>query len=293
LGPATTAGFVSHNIGRFNYPQIADEIVFSTRPDVVIGGGHPDFGSGFGYLSEAAYAELRASPDWVLAERAPGGNGGATLLTMAHAAVTEHKKLFGLFGGPPRGGFEPPLPVHDPGHPAFTGASRENPTLAEAVWAALTVLSTDENGLFLLVEQGDLDWANHANDYAWMVGAVYDLDMAVQAATQFVDRDGDAVDWSNTLVIVTSDHANSYMRLDAEHRLGRGELPDDLSEYVTYGSGSHTNELVMLYARGGGVSETEAGPFAPYEGAWYPSLRVIDNTHIFQVMADFLGITAQ
>ncbi|MGD8269192.1 MAG: hypothetical protein PVH69_03395, partial [Desulfobacterales bacterium] len=55
---------------------------------------------------------------------------------------------------------------------------------------------------------------------------------------------------------------------------------------VTYASGSHTNELVRLYAIGSGLSL-----FEPYQGAWYPGTRIIDNTHIFRVMAAAVGLS--
>ena len=65
--------------------------------------------------------------------------------------------------------------------------------------------------------------------------------------------------WGNTLLIVTSDHGNSYLR--TVKPLGAGDLPSQTgvgpSSYpggeVTFGSGSHTNELVRLYAKGAGV----------------------------------------
>jgi alkaline phosphatase len=96
--------------------------------------------------------------------------------------------------------------------------SPQTPTLA-----ALKVLSQDEDGLFLMAEQGDIDWANHANDFHRMVGTTYDLHMAVQAVIDFVNQPGDKMNWSNTLFIVTSDHSNSYMRNQAV--LGAGDLP--------------------------------------------------------------------
>jgi len=87
------------------------------------------------------------------------------------------------------------------------------------------VLSQDPNGFFLMIEQGDIDWANHANDYQRMIGTTWDLHEAVQTAIDYVNRPGDGIKWSNTLLLVTSDHANSYMRLDDNKKLGAGDLP--------------------------------------------------------------------
>ncbi|MCX7913535.1 MAG: alkaline phosphatase, partial [Thermodesulfovibrionales bacterium] len=44
---ATPASFVSHNVHRNNYFQIADEIIRSIKPEVVIGGGHPTWNNRF------------------------------------------------------------------------------------------------------------------------------------------------------------------------------------------------------------------------------------------------------
>jgi alkaline phosphatase len=54
---------------------------------------------------------------------------------------------------------------------------------------------------------------------------------------------------------------------------------------VTYASGHHTNELVRLYAIGSGLSLFES-----HQGAWYPGTQIIDNTHLFHVMAAAAGL---
>jgi alkaline phosphatase len=223
----------------------------------------------------------------VLAERSAGADGSAALLAAAEKAAKENRKLFGLFGGK-GGNFEPPVPSDVPGTPTIIRGSIENPTFADAVTAALKVLSRDRDGFFLMAEQGDIDWANHADDYRWMVGTVHDLNEGVKAAIAFVDRPGDDIDWDNTLILVTSDHGNSYMRLNDAKPLATGDLPAQVAVNgtqtypdgeVTYGSGSHTNELVSLYARGSG-----AGIFRKFEGTWYPGTGIIDNTHIYKAM---------
>jgi len=130
-----------------------------------------------------------------------------------------------------------------------------------------------------------------------MIGTAWDLDRAVRAATAFVDRGGDDVTWQNTLLVVTADHANSYMRLDSAKRLGAGDLPSQEGvgkgvKYpggeVSYGRRGHTNELVTVSARGAGT-----GSFAQYEGSWYPCTRILDNTQIFNALAEAAKLTAR
>ena len=74
-----------------------------------------------------------------------------------------------------------------------------------------------------MAEQGDIDWANHANDFRRMIGTMKDVHDGVQAVIDFVNQPDDDIDWTNTLLIVTSDHSNSYMRNQV--KLEAGELP--------------------------------------------------------------------
>jgi alkaline phosphatase len=295
---ATPAAHVSHNVYRNNYHQIAEEILTEVKPEVVIGGGWEeglicddapvDLDPDAYYISNAAFNAVCDDDSYVVVTRSSGVDGGLAVLGAAQDAAAEGKKLFGLFGDPDGGNFESLEPHDLPATPDVKQATNENPTLAEATLAALKVLSQDEDGFFVMIEQGDIDWANHANDFQRMVGTTKDLEDAVKAAVDFVNQPGDGIDWDNTLLIVTADHSNSYMR--NEVALEAGDLPaQDGSSYpdgeVSYGSTNHTNELVRLYAMGAGVKY-----FHRYENRWYPGTGIIDNTHIYHVMRDTAGI---
>lgn len=298
---ATPAAFVSHNKSRNNYKEIGYEIINSVKPDVVIGGGHPNYSTR--YVDTRDYGILKASSEYLLAERQTGVDGNVTIAAKANEAVASGRKLFGLFGNGD-GQFDYNVPSDSPGAPSVSRGNRENPSLAEASKAALKVLSRNRNGFFLMIEQGDIDWANHANDFRSMIGGVYDLNETVKAVESFIDQPGDAVDWDNTLVIVTSDHGNSLMRLNPTKRLGKGELPrqeansSPIGSYtpkyvypngeVTYGSGNHTNELVRVYAKGAGLNLLSA-----FEGVWYRGTKIIDNTQIFRAMMAALKLEDQ
>lgn len=150
------------------------------------------------------------------------------------------------------GNFDSLQPYDLPDAPIVKQPTNEDPTLAEATLAALEVLNQDEDGFFVMIEQGDIDW-------------------------------------SNTLLISTSDHSNSYLRRIAT--LGAGDLPaQNGNQYdareVTYGSGGHTNELTRLCAKGAGVNA-----FRRYENQWYRGTGIIDNTHIYHAMRDAAGIS--
>jgi alkaline phosphatase len=299
---ATPAAHVSHNVHRNNYAEIAREIIRTLQPEVVIGAGYPGSvggaSAGFRYLSREDYEYLKSDPSspYVLVERQAGADGALSLREDAQRAAEKGMKLFGLFGGP-QGNFESPVAHDSPGAPLVTRATVENPLLKDAVLAALEVLSRNREGFFVMIEQGDIDWANHANDFRRMIGTVWDLHMAVEAAIDFIDRPGDPMDWSNTLMIVTSDHGNSFMRLHKELKAGGLPFQKGTCGYrqppctypngeVAYGSTDHTNELVMLYAHGAFATEG----FKEKEGAWYPCTRIIDNTQLFHIMAEAAGV---
>jgi len=219
------------------------------------------------------------------------------VLTAAQQAAAGGKKLFGLYGMEGGGNFESLEPMDLPGTPLVTQPTRENPTFTEATLAALKVLSQDPDGFFLMAEQGDIDWANHANDFQRMVGTTKDLHDGVQAVIDFVNQPDDEIDWDNTLLIVTADHSNSYMR--NKEVMAAGDLPQQdgigscgyggpACSYpnadVTYGSTGHTNELVRLYAMGTGTMK-----FHKYEGKWYRGTRILDNTQLFHMMMEAAG----
>jgi alkaline phosphatase len=301
---ATPAAHVSHNKSRGNYHAISEEIVRVVKPEVVIGGGHPAWSPDF--MSSAAYAEIKADSEYVFVERQVGIDAAPALRDAAATAVNRGKKLFGLFGGT-GGNFEPPIPSDTPGAPSIARGNIENPLLSHATTAALEVLSQDPDGFFVMLEQGDIDWANHNNNYAWMVGTTWDLHESVIAAIEFVERPGDQVTWENTLLIVTSDHGNSYLRLGRKNNqplAAAGDLPGSgeiggitisggkalfspAGALAYYGTGDHTDELTMLYAHGKGIDT-----LAKRQGQWYPGTRILDNTQLFEAMAEALGIVA-
>ena len=300
---ATPAAHASHNRDRNDFVGIAGEIIHTFQPDVIVGGGHPQWTGKFKYLSESDYLALKrdgAGGVYEFVERQAGADGAAALLAAVKRAAANKKKVFGLFGGQ-AAAFESPQPQAQPGAPEVVRATDENPLLKDCVTAALLLLSREERGFFAMFEQGDIDWANHDNDYQRMIGTMWDLDSAVRAAVAFIEQPNDAIDWSNTLLIVAADHANGLMRF--EKHLGRGELPYQIDAKglpcrtlycgrytyprgeVRYSTSRHTNELVRIYAKGSG-----SHLFEKYEGTWYPGARLIDNTQIFEVIGEATGI---
>jgi alkaline phosphatase len=300
---ATPAGVVSHNVNRGNTWAISHEILTETKPEVVIGAGLDSYfakagvaktqtdtdsdadNNGFNDEYDAFHnGTLRTYTENVeFVERKAGVDGGDTLAAAAaNVDLSAGERLFGLFGTS-GGNFEYYNVADTPGTVSITRsmgdgtpAIDEDPTMAEMASAALTVLNQDSDGFFIMFEQGDIDWSNHANDYEAMIGGVYDLDLAVTEVEKFVASGVKGIDWSNTLVIVTSDHSNSYMR--NESVLGQGDL-GEVGADVTYSSTGHTNELVTVTARGAGATY-----FGELAGQIYDGTSIIDNTQIYTAM---------
>ena len=111
-----------------------------------------------------------------------------------------------------------------------------------------------------MAEQGDIDWANHANDLPRMLGAMHSLDEAVRAVEAWVDEPGDDIDWDNTLLIVTADHATGLPRFDSSLAPAKGVLPT--ASYSTIGHGERARQP------GGAREPSRRGPGAlPRRGA--------------------------
>jgi alkaline phosphatase len=294
------------------------------KPEVVIGAGHPlfdnpTFDTKKGYISEGLYRTLQTSTEYVLAERKTGTEGSRTLSEAADQALAQGKKLFGLFGGLDDN-FVHPVAENSPGLPRLRNESSEDPTLKDATLAALRVLGRNPDGFFLMVEQGDIDWANHDNDFRRMIATMADLDTAVRAAVAFVDQPGDDIDWTNTVLLVTADHATGGLRLNPLKPLGAGVLPRQVAMpkqgpksgseepeavpkaksgpwaappkspfiypdgEVSYSTIGHTDELVTL-----AVSGPAARLFLMYQGSWYPG-PIVDNTQVNAAMREALGL---
>ncbi len=66
-------------------------------------------------------------------------------------------------------------------------------------------MGRDKTPFWLMVESGDVDWANHDDNIDNSIGAVNSGDDAVKAITAWVERHSN---WNESLVIVTADHGH-------------------------------------------------------------------------------------
>ena len=244
ISHATPACAYSHNVDRDDYQDLTRDLVglpsisHPRQPlpgvDVLIGAGFghnrvrdpkeevqgENFVPGNAYLTDADLAAIdRATGGkYRVAIRTKGRSGPELLQQKAQLAADEGERLFGFFGGPnghlpfrtANGDYTPTLGRKKTAEQYTPADLAENPTLADMTTAALTVLEKREKGFWLMVESGDVDWANHDNNIDNSIGAVVSGDMAVKVITDWVEKHSN---WDESLLIVTADHGH-YLVLD-------------------------------------------------------------------------------
>ena len=121
---------------------------------------------------------------------------------------------------------------------------KDNFTLARLTAAAISSLE-NENGFFIMVEGGAIDWACHQNDGALAVRDIEEFDFAVRAALDFITgRPGQG------LVVVTADHETGGLAVTADR--GAGVLPE-----VEWTDTGHTRTPVGCWAWGPGSERVD------------------------------------
>jgi alkaline phosphatase len=260
------------------------------------------------YISAATYQELSKKPNnniyqYTFLER--GANAAQKLAqTAAKIDPNGGQRLLGLYGARGQAGNLPvssangdysttgfdmakvhttrglqpdtQRPLQNETDPQFIKRERnENPTLNELTTAALTVLSKDPEGFWLMIEGGDIDWAAHDNNLDNLIGTTLDFDRSVGTVINWIKNHGG---WERNQLIVTADH-DHYFTLnddfpDRLRRQGAQQLTDvdtaidaghywgsqpvvakdaagkDLPETGKYGWGNHTNRPVPVYYQG-------------------------------------------
>jgi alkaline phosphatase len=257
ISHATPASAYSQNVYRDDYQDLTRDLVglnsisHSHEPlpgvDVLIGTGWgveraKDSAQGANFVPGNAYLtshdheqiDLDRGGRYVVAMRTAGESGADILHRAAARAADGGHRLFGMFGvGGSRSTVNGNLPLATadgdfrlaPGKKGgasfqYTDADlRENPTLAEMTAAALTVLEKHPRGFWLMVEPGDVDWANHDNNLDASIGAVNSGDAAVKVITDWVEQHSN---WNETVLIVTADHGHLLV-IDRPELLARPE----------------------------------------------------------------------
>lgn len=306
LSHATPAGFVAHNEYRYNYVEIAKEMILQSRMDVILGCGHPFYNDEGVKLDSAEYnfKYVGGKSTWQSLVNGSAGNdadddGDIEIWKL----IQERNEFTDLESGTTpervigipkvrktlqqgRGGdaYAEPFEVELTDH---------IPSLKEMSKAALNILDDDPEGFFLMIEGGAVDGASHDNQSGRMIEEQIDFNRAVESVVSWVDS---CSNWDETLVIITADHECGYLagpnsgKKEKEgnkpvwnkiRNNGKGKVPG-----MEWYSGDHTNSLVPLFAKGGGSE------FFHKYAVNQDSVRgkYIDNTDIFKVILESSGI---
>lgn len=177
LNHATPAAFYAHQVSRSSYYDISNELIESGF-DYFAGGG----------LLQTTGKEKDQEDSYALAEAA----GYKVIKTQAEAeALTaEDGKAIVIAET-----------LADSDALSYENDRAEGEwALADYVEKGIEVLD-NENGFFMMVEGGKIDWACHANDAGSTIADTIALDQAVAEAVEFYEEHPE-----ETLILVTGDH---------------------------------------------------------------------------------------
>jgi len=185
---ATNAVYIAHTTARSAGPDIAEQGAHQGLA-VFLGGGLRDF------LPEGVEEGRRTD----------GANLVEELTADGVSFLSTRDEMLAYQGSGPIMGFFAMHAMAPEVDRAVTGPTE--PSLAEMTATALSVLSQDPDGFFLMVEGSQIDWGGHQTDIATVLHDHVAFDEAVQVALDFAAADG------NTLVIVAPDHNSGGMAI--------------------------------------------------------------------------------
>ncbi len=310
------------------------------------------------YISKSTYAELTSKPNatgansnvygYTFLER---GDNAAQVLADTAKTIDPDKDghLLGLYGARGQNGNLPVSTANGdysntgldmfstfatkglkpdilrPLNPGETDAQfiakerNQNPTLDDLTKAALEVLGKDKDGMWLMIEGGDIDWSEHDDNIDNAIGTTLDFDKAVGSVIEWINTHGG---WENNELIVTADH-DHYLTLndnfpkllrekggqaltDIDTSVDSGNYwgskptevmipdPKDPTKMIVdpesgkYGWGNHSNRPVPVYYQGANTSvlSTDVGKGYTNYGVNVPGIPgLIDQTTIYRAQA--------
>jgi alkaline phosphatase len=249
ISHATPACAYANNVHRDDYQDLSRDLLglpSITHPDNPLPGVDVLMGTGWGveqltdapqgknyvpgnrYLprKDLATIDVGGGGKYYVAQRTGGVPGGTVLTKAVDAANQRKSRLLGFFGT--KAGHLPNATADGRFDPVLDGVGlptaveqykradiEENPTLAQMAVAALDVLAKRSDSFWLMVEAGDVDWANHKNNIDNSIGAVISGDLAFTAMTDWIEAHHA---WDRTALIVTADHGH-YLVLEKPEAL--------------------------------------------------------------------------
>ncbi len=258
---ATPAGFVAHNVSRDDYQGIAQEMIFDSKADVIMGAGNPWYNNDAQLIATPnTYKYVGGQATWdALVAGTVSTDVDNDGINESAVLIQELAEFQALMTGPT------PERVIGVAHAYTTmqqGRSGDTmadpyvvprntgvPSLTEMALAAINILDNNPKGFALMIEGGAIDWAAHSNQPGRTIEEQIDFDQAVEAVVNWVETYSN---WGETLLIVTGDHETGYLWGPGSNPTweplvnnGAGVLPG-----MQFNSPNHTNSLIRMYAKG-------------------------------------------
>ena len=298
------------------------------------------------YIKASTYKELSTKPtsniyDYMFLER---GTDAAAKLAATAAALDPNTggRLIGLYGARGQNGNLPvssangdfsttgldmfsvnttkgitpdtlrPLKVGETDAQFIATERNQNPTLDDLTKAALNVLGKDPDGMWLMIEGGDIDWSAHDNNMDNLIGTTLDFDKAVGSVIAWINANGG---WADNELIVTADHdhyltlngdfptiarnakdVNRINQLTSDNTIAGSGQQWGTTANDKYGWGNHSNRPVPVYYQGPESSLLTASIGTGYE-AYGKQVQgipgLIDQVDIAQTMFAAVAETVQ
>ncbi|WP_342362517.1 alkaline phosphatase [Terrarubrum flagellatum] len=193
LQDATPAAVVGHTRRRADKAELMADL-FNVKPEVILGGGSAYF------LPQKTPGSKRKDDIDYFAKFKDEGYALATTADEMTKAARENNsgKLLGVFHPGNMDVTLDRLLLKKGTVPKFPN----QPGTVEMMQAALSVLSRNQDGFFLMVEGASIDKMSHPLDWERSVFEMIEFDKAVGVAREFARNNPD------TLIIVTPDHTH-------------------------------------------------------------------------------------
>lgn len=306
--------------------------VLEVAPHLILGAGHPEASGNERYITQADIDLLKAGDydtdavNWNFIERQENVDGGQALFELAQSIDPDNgEHLWGVYGQTGQNNLPWRTADSDYSATGTNGYSEdglltgnelaadvlENPTVTQMTKAALEYLGQADEGFYLMVEVGDLDWAAHANNMDLMLGTQLDISDTVAATHEWILENGG---YEENLLMVTADHDHYLTLLDNFPELLANSLLEDGGESITpafrgsweedsaievghfWGTdiedgdqwGTHTSRPIPLYYQGpeadeANIEKLKGTGYTAY-GKYVPGVSdFIDQVHIKQV----------
>lgn len=257
---ATPAGLSNaHNVDRDNYAEIANAMLSGEVMDVIMGCGNPDFDNNGVALKKAKEFKYVGGPEtWKAIEAARATADGTYL---GFRPVSTKAEFEALTSGPtPRRVLgtaqvattlqqaRRATKTEDPA--VDTPLNANVPSLVTMVSGALNVMDDNPQGLFLVVEGGAVDWANHNINARRMIQEQTAFVAAIETVVAWVEAHSN---WDETLLILTADHDTGQIWGPQSDTVPFQPLVDQGPNRIPkmrYNCKNHSNSLVPVYAKG-------------------------------------------